>query len=139
VASRSASAELLAAAADVWGFLSEPRHLSDWWPNVGSVEPDRLGLAAGARWRVRIRESTWLRRAEAEDTLLVHAAEPERRVVFELVRARIRAELVLTEAGPGRTRADLVVSGSLLGGFTRSLPRDALDRLHALVQTADTF
>jgi hypothetical protein len=136
VASRSASVVLLAARADVWAFLEEPRHLSDWWPNVGLVEPDRLGLSAGARWRVRSRESTWLRRAESEDTLLVHVADRERRLAFELVRARIRADLRLTEVEPGRTRADLAASGPLLGGFTRSLPRDALDRLHELLQTA---
>jgi uncharacterized protein YndB with AHSA1/START domain len=136
VASGSASTDLLAAPRDVWAFLTEPRHFADWWPNAGFVEPDRLGLAAGARWRVRSRESTWLRRAGTEDTLLVHAAEPCRRLAFELVRAGIRAELVLAESGPGRTRAELGVSGPLLRGFTRSLPRDALDRLHDLVQTA---
>jgi uncharacterized protein YndB with AHSA1/START domain len=139
VATRSASTELLAAPADVWAFLAEPRHLSDWWPNIASVEPDRRGLAAGARWRVRTREATWFRRAEAEDTLLVHAADPERRFAFELVRAKIRAELVLEETAPGRTRADLTASGSLLGGFRRSLPDEALARLHALVQTADAL
>ena len=127
---------LLATPEDVWAFLAEPRHLSDWWPNVGSIEPDRLGMAAGARWRVRTRVATWLERAEVEDTLLVHAAEPERRFAFELVRARIRADLVLSEVARGRTRAELTASGSLLRGFTRSLPHDALARLHALVQTA---
>jgi hypothetical protein len=136
VASRSASIELLAAPADVWAYLAEPRHLADWWPNVGAVEPDRRGLSAGARWTVRSRESTWLRRADDEDTLLVHAADPPGRFAFELVRARIQADLRLAEAAPGRTRADLVVSGPRLRGFTRSLPRDALERLHDLVQTA---
>ncbi len=136
MASRTASVELLAAPAEVWAFLAEPRHLADWWPNLGLVEPDRLGLAVGARWRVRTRESTWLLRAEAEDTLLVHAAEEARRFAFELVRARLRAELTLTEVAPGRTRAALSVTGPVLRGFTRSLPGDALGRLHDLVQTA---
>lgn len=136
---RTASIELLATPADVWAFLEEPRHLSDWWPNVGFVEPDKRGLTAGARWQLRSRESTWFRRAGTEDTLLVHAAEPERRFAFELVRAKIRAELVLEETAPGRTRAHLTASGSLLAGFTRSLPRDALARLHSLVQTADSL
>jgi uncharacterized protein YndB with AHSA1/START domain len=139
VPTRTASIELLATPADVWAFLEEPRHLSDWWPNIASVDPDRRGLAVGARWRVRTGEATWFRRAEAEDTLLVHAADPERRIAFELVRAKIRAELVLEETAPGRTTAHLTASGSLLAGFTRSLPPDALERLHSLVQTADTL
>ena len=31
----SASRELLAPRADVWAFLAEPYHLSDWWPGLG--------------------------------------------------------------------------------------------------------
>jgi uncharacterized protein YndB with AHSA1/START domain len=120
----------------VWTFLAEPRHLADWWPNVASVEPDRRGLALGARWRVRSRRSTWVRRAEAEDTLLVQAVEPGRRFAFELVRTRLHAELLLIDRGSGRSRADLSASWPLRAGLPRSLPRDALRRLHALVQTA---
>ena len=139
MASSRASTELLASPEDVWAFLAEPHHLSDWWPNAGSVEPDRHGLAPGARWTVRARESTWLSREGTEDTLVVHIAEPPRRFGFELVRARIRAELVLTPLEPGRTRAELSASGSLLRGFTRSLAADALARLHSLVQTANAL
>jgi uncharacterized protein YndB with AHSA1/START domain len=136
VPTRSASIELLASRRDVWAFLSEPYHLADWWPNVASVEPDRRGFATGARWQVRTRKSTWLRRAGAGDTLVVHAAEPGRRFAFELVQANVRAEIVLEPAGSGRSRATLVVSGPLLPGFPRHLPDDALGRLHDLVQTA---
>ena len=136
MASGSASVELLASPADVWAFLSEPHHFPDWWPNVAFVEPDRRGVSAGARWVVRSRDSTWFRRANAEDTLLVHVAEPEKRLALELVRAKVHADLALTEVASGRTRAELTASGSILAGFTRSLPRDALDRLHDLVQTA---
>jgi hypothetical protein len=136
VASGSASVELLATPADVWAFLAEPHHFPDWWPNVAFVEPDRRGLAAGARWVVRSRDSTWFRRADTEDTLLVHVAEPEQRLALELVRAKVRADLVLAEIAPGRTRAELTASGSILAGFTRSLARDALERLYDLVQTA---
>ena len=133
---RRAAVELVAAPTDVWAFLAEPYHLTDWWPNLASVEPDRRGVAAGARWRVRSRGATLVRRAKAEDTLVVHVAEPERRLAFELVRARLRAELALAPAGDGRTRAELAVQGPFLAGFSRTLPRDALGRLHALVQTA---
>jgi uncharacterized protein YndB with AHSA1/START domain len=133
---RRAAIELLAPPPDVWAFLAEPRHLADWWPNLASVEPDRRGVSTGARWRVRARGSTLFRRAEAEDILLVQAAETERRLGFELVRARLRVELVLEAAAGRRTHAELVVTGPFLAGFSRTLPRDALQRLHALVQTA---
>ena len=45
-----ASAELLAPIEDVWSFLSEPHNFSDWWPNIGGVQPDRRGFAEQARW-----------------------------------------------------------------------------------------
>jgi hypothetical protein len=46
--------ELLAPRADVWGFLAEPYHLSDWWPGIVGVEPDHRGFAPGARWAVNM-------------------------------------------------------------------------------------
>jgi hypothetical protein len=49
-----ATRELLASRADVWGFLAEPYHLSDWWPGIVSVVPDRRGFAVGARWQVQV-------------------------------------------------------------------------------------
>jgi uncharacterized protein YndB with AHSA1/START domain len=130
-----AARELLAAPEDVWRYLAEPHHLPDWWPRLGTVEPDRRGVAAGARWRVRSREPSLFRRAEAEDTLLVTAADPATRLAFELVRAKLKVELSLAPAGPARTAAELRVSGPLLLGFSRSLPKDALARLHDLCQT----
>ena len=122
----------------MWRFLAEPYHLADWWPNLVAVEPDRLGLAAGARWRISSHRATLLRRADSEDTLLVVAVDPGSRVAFELIRARMRAELTLTPSGPDRTRADLQVTGPLLLGFSRGIARDALARLRNLVQTAAT-
>lgn len=134
-----ASGELLAPPEDVWRFVEEPRHLADWWPGVGAVEPDRRGLAVGARWRVRRRESTLFRKAEAEDTLLVTAAERARRFGFELVQARLRIDLALAPSGQSGTSADLAVEGPLLFAFSRSLPKNALARLHDLCQTAATL
>jgi len=64
--------------------------------------------------------------------------EPERRFTFELLRARLRAELLLTSVAPDRSRADLTVSGPYLPGFSRGLAKHALARLHNLVQTAAT-
>jgi uncharacterized protein YndB with AHSA1/START domain len=130
-----AARELLATPEDVWRFVSEPYHLPDWWPGLGTVEPDRRGFAVGARWRVRSSEPTLFRRAQAEDTLLVTAADRPARFAFELVRAKLRAELSLAPAGSTRTRAELAVSGPLLLGFSRTLPKDALERLHDLCQT----
>jgi uncharacterized protein YndB with AHSA1/START domain len=128
--------ELLAPPEDVWSFVGEPYHLADWWPGLAAVEPDRRGFSAGARWRVRFRKATLFRRADAEDTLLVTAVDPLSRFAFELVRARTRAELTVASAGSGRTRAELAVSAPLLVGFSRRLPKDALQRLHELCQTA---
>ncbi|MCS7007165.1 MAG: SRPBCC family protein, partial [Thermoleophilia bacterium] len=107
MARRTASALLLASVGDVWAFVSEPYHLPDWWPQLATVQPDRRGLAAGARWAVRLREATLLRGADAEDVLVVHAVEPEERFAFEIVRTRVRAELRLAPSGRDRTLATL--------------------------------
>ncbi|HEY4620056.1 MAG TPA: SRPBCC family protein [Gaiellaceae bacterium] len=131
-----ATRELLASPTEVWRFLAEPRHLADWWPGLAAVEPDRRGVAAGARWRVRSRKATLFRRPAAEDTLLVTAAVPETRLAFEFVQTKVKADLALAAAGPGRTRAELTVTGPLLLGLSRGLANDALARLHDLCQTA---
>jgi hypothetical protein len=49
---------------------------------------------------------------------------------------RLDVELVLADAPTRRTRAELTVSGPFIVGLRRSLPRNALNRLHALCQTA---
>ena len=130
-----ASRELLASPEDVWRYLSEPYHLSDWWPRIATVEADRRGFAAGARWTVRASEPTYFRRAASEDTLLVHEVRPMSVFAFELVKAKLKAELTLEQTGPALTRAELSVSGPFLLGFSKSLPKEALDRLHDLCQT----
>jgi uncharacterized protein YndB with AHSA1/START domain len=131
-----ASLELVAPVEDVWGFLAEPRHLADWWPGIAAVEPDRRGLAPGARWVARgTGHAPLLRRAHAEDLILVREVDPFRRVLFHKVKDRLDAELVLEPAGHDRTLARLAIRGPLLLGFGRRLPREALARLHALIQT----
>ena len=50
-----ATRELLAPQRDVWALLAEPYHLPDWWPAYTGVQPDRRGLATGARWQVDAR------------------------------------------------------------------------------------
>lgn len=134
-----ASVELLASSEEVAAFLAEPHNLADWWPGLGAVEPDQRGFAEGARWKVRTRQASLFRRAEAEDTLLVTAAAPETRFAFELVRAKVKVDLRLAPAGLGRTSADLRVEGPLSLGFRRGRrAKDALGRLYDLVQTGAT-
>jgi hypothetical protein len=136
-----ATRELLAPRRDIWGFIAEPYHLSDWWPGVSGVEPDRRGLAPGARWRLIAGPGTsgplgaFLRGPQAVGTLLVVDVREPDRVHLQFVDERIDAVLTLESAGPERTRAILEVEGSWLR-VNRSLPRRALARLHALVQTA---
>jgi hypothetical protein len=67
--------------------------------------------------------------------LVLAAARPER-LVFQLTGERIEAELRLEASAPDRTIATLTVSGPWLIGLGRSFPHRALNRLHALVQTA---
>jgi uncharacterized protein YndB with AHSA1/START domain len=133
----AATRELLAPRADVWAFLAEPHHLADWWPGIAAVEPDRRGLAPGARWQVRApSRPTLLRRPDSSGLLLVLRVEPPQLVAWQLTRDRIDVELRLEERAPDRTEAALVISGPWLIGLSRALPRRALARLHALCQTA---
>jgi uncharacterized protein YndB with AHSA1/START domain len=131
-----ASRELLAPVEDVWGFLAEPRHLADWWPGIAGVEPDRRGLATGARWLVTGGpQPGLLRRPNDSWTLVVTAAEPARRFAFHLTGDRLDAELTLEARGRDRTEAELELRSPFLLGTRRGLAKQALERLHALVQT----
>jgi uncharacterized protein YndB with AHSA1/START domain len=133
----AASQELLAPREDVWRFLAEPHHFSDWWPGVAGVNPDRRGLAPGARWTLHggMRPSL-IRRPEMTGTLIVIAVEPPNRLAWHMTGERLDVELTLSSAGDERTTAELTVSGPCLVGLRRSLPRNALSRLCALCQTA---
>ena len=132
-----AQRELLASREDVWSFLAEPHHLSDWWPGIGGVEPDRRGLAPGARWRVSgTGRPTLLRSPEMSGTLLVLDVEPLERIAWQFTGERLDVELRLSAEAPDRTLVQLEITGPWLVGLRRSLPRKALMRLHALVQTA---
>jgi uncharacterized protein YndB with AHSA1/START domain len=133
----SASRELLASRDDVWAFIAEPHHFSDWWPGIGGVSPDRRGLAPGARWEVHgVDRPTLLRRATSSGLLLVRAVETGTRFAWTLTGDHIDAELRLEVQEPTRTVAILEVEAPWLYGFSRALPRRALTRLHALCQTA---
>jgi len=129
---------LLAPLDDVWAFLAEPYNLGDWWPGVSGVEPDRRGLAPGARWKVvGPNTPTYFRRPQATGMLLVLDVVPKERIAFRLTGDRVDAELTLRALDENRTEASLVVDGPWLVGLRRAFPRTALDRLRALVRTAE--
>ena len=134
---REARLELLAPRSDVWGFLAEPYHLSDWWPGITGVHPDRRGAAAGARWRViGPPEATLLRRPRAEGVVVVRAADPPSLFAFRLLSERIDVTVTLQATDADRTLATLVLEGPFLLGTRGTLARRALVRLYALCQTA---
>jgi carbon monoxide dehydrogenase subunit G len=129
---------LLAPLADVWAFLSEPYNLADWFPGVSGIEPDRRGLAPGARWKViGPNEPSYFRRPQATGTLLIVDVVPQERIAFELTGDRISADLTIQALDVDRTEASLVVDGPWLIGLRRAFPRQALDRLHALLRTGE--
>ena len=134
----SAARELLAPREHVWAFLAEPNHLSDWWPGINSVQPDRRGLAPGARWRIQgLGRPTYVvgRRPDVAGTLIFLDVRPPEFAAWQFVQARLDVELRLTEAAANRTRAELTIGAPLLAGLRRSLPHKALTRLYALCQT----
>jgi uncharacterized protein YndB with AHSA1/START domain len=142
----TAERTLLAPVDDIWAFLAEPYHLSDWWPGVAGIEPDRRGLAPGARWKIRGADVIpsgplpffgpgMLRRPGAAGTLLVTEVVPGRRVAFQLVDERLTAELELEPIDSLRTRVRLAVEAGW-GTLRRSFPHRALGRLYDLVQTS---
>jgi hypothetical protein len=136
----SASQELLASPEEAWRFVSEPFHFPDWWPGVAAVEPDRRGFAEGARWQLRGSEPTLFRRAHGTALLVVRRIEEPALFAFHVVQDRLDAELALAGSGPERTLASLTVRAPFwVLGLQRTLPREALGRLHALCQTAATL
>ena len=135
-----ASKELLAPRSDVWALLAEPYHLSDWWPGVHAVRPDRRGLAPGARWEVvGPPQPTLFRRANAGGLLVVRRVDPFESVAWHLAAQRLDVEVRLRAAGPERTIATVAIEGPWrpeVLGRPRRLPHEALNRLYALCQTA---
>jgi uncharacterized protein YndB with AHSA1/START domain len=134
----AATRELRAPRTDVWAFLAEPTHLSDWWPGIRAVEPDRGGLAPGARWRTlsRGRPSPFVgSKVDVAGMLVVLEVRPTEFVAWQFVDTRLDVELRLTEAAADRTRAELTISAPFFGGLRRSLPHKALTRLYSLCET----
>ena len=125
---------LLAPLDDVWAFVVEPFNLPDWFPGVSGVQPDRRGMAPGARWQVLGPDRpSLLKKPDASGMLLVLDVVPQRRLAFQLTGQRLDAELELEPVGEG-TRATLAVDAPFLT-VSRSLPHRALQKLYELVQT----
>jgi uncharacterized protein YndB with AHSA1/START domain len=133
----SATRELLASRDDVWAFIAEPHHFADWWPGVAAVRPDRRGVAEGARWEVHTSaRPTLFRRATSSGMLLVRGVRAPELFAWTLTGDHLDAQLALEEEAAHRTVATLELEAPWLYGFSRTLPRRALTRLHALCQTA---
>ena len=134
----TAARVLLAPLDDVWAFLAEPYNLADWWPGISGVEPDRRGLAPGARWKVLGPAAAgYFRRPQAAGTLVVLDVVPRQRLAFELPSDRIEADLTVRAKDARTTAASLVVVAPWLLGLRGSLPSRALDRLHDLLRTSE--
>jgi uncharacterized protein YndB with AHSA1/START domain len=129
---REATLELLAPRADVWAFLAEPYHLTDWWPGLSGVEPDRRGLAPGARWKAVVRVRNLLLGSRRTETLLiVRDVDPYERLGFHLLALKLDVEVRIEAAADDGTRVTVRTSRGPAG-----LPRTAVRRLYDLVQTA---
>ena len=133
----AAKRELLAPPQDVWAFLTEPHNLSDWWPGIAAVHPDRRGAARGARWRLtRSGQPSLFRRAGAGEGLVVMDAREARRFAFQLPEDRLEVVVTLEPHAHNRTFAEVVVSGPILWGTRRLVARQALGRIYDLCQTS---
>ncbi len=145
---RLAERTLLAPVEDVWAFVAEPYHLADWWPGIGGVQPDRRGMAPGARWTILGSESLseealrplfgpgMFRRPGAAGTLLVIDVIRGRRLAFQLVNEHISVEIDLSPVDANHTAVALSVEAPW-ATVRRSYAKDALRRLYDLVQTGD--
>jgi uncharacterized protein YndB with AHSA1/START domain len=135
----TASRELLAPRPDVWGVVSEPYHLSDWWPGVSGVQPDRRGSASGARWQLTTgSEPTLFRKPETASVLVVTASSAPVLFAFHLTAEKLDVRVDLEATAEDRTRVRIAVRGPWLIGYRRTLAQRATRRLYALCQTGAT-
>ena len=121
--------ELLASRRDVWSFLAEPYHLTDWWPGITGVEPDRRGFARGARWKViATRRNVFAGPRSKETLLLIREVDPYERWAWHLLATKLDVEIRLRASGEDRTLVTIALS--------KGSPAVALRRLYDLCQTA---
>ena len=127
-----ATLELLAPREDVWSFLAEPYHLSDWWPGITGVEPDRRGFAPGARWKVlATKRNVFVGPRPSETMLLINEIEPYERWAWHLLKPKTDVEIRLRSMGEARTAVTVSTN--------RGSANRAVQRLYDLVQTAATL
>jgi uncharacterized protein YndB with AHSA1/START domain len=127
-----ATLELLAPRTDVWAFLAEPYHLSDWWPGITGVEPDRRGFAPGARWKVlATKRNVLVGPRPTETMLLIREIDPYERWTWHLLKPKTDVEIRLRSTADGRTAVTVSTS--------RGSASAAVKRLYDLVQTAATI
>lgn len=139
-----ASGVLLAPVEDVWRLLGEPYHLPDWWPGYGGVEPDRRGVAEGARWRIVRGGSTagtagLLRRPGGEGVIVIEQVVPGRLLAWRDLAQGVAARVTIEPAAQRRTQVTVAIEASwwrVSAEGLRGLPRQAVARLHDLCQTA---
>ena len=133
---------LLASREDVWAIVAEPYHLPDWWPAYSGVEPDRRGLAEGARWTVlRSRTPGFLRKPRGKGLIVIQRVSPGEELAWLDLSQNVEAGLRLEDEGRG-TRATVFVDGPfwrLFAEGARGLPRLAVARLYDLCQTASSL
>jgi hypothetical protein len=128
----TAELELLASRADVWAFLAQPYHLSDWWPGITGVEPDRRGFAPGARWKVlATKQNILVGRRPVETMLLVREIDEYERWTWHLLDPKTDVEIRLRSLDGDRTAVAITTS--------RGSPTKAVKKLYDLVQTTATF
>jgi uncharacterized protein YndB with AHSA1/START domain len=137
-----ASRRLLAPREDVWALLAEPYHLSDWWPGYTAIRPDRRGVAAGARWTV-VRSATagLLRRPGGEGLIVIETVDPTLGFSWRDVEQGFIAQISVTSVD-AETDARLTLDAPWWRLFIEGLrpaPEQALARLHALCQTANSL
>jgi uncharacterized protein YndB with AHSA1/START domain len=138
----TASRVLVASRGDVWALVAEPYHLPDWWPAYTGVEPDRRGLAEGARWTVlRSRTPGFLRKPRGKGLIVIQRVSPGEELAWLDLSQNVEAGIRLEDEGRG-TRATAFVDGPLwrlLAEGARGLPRLAVARLYDLCQTATSL
>jgi uncharacterized protein YndB with AHSA1/START domain len=134
-----ASRVLRSPRADAWALLAEPYNLPDWWPAYSGVEPDRRGLAEGARWTVlRGKRPGFLRKPGGRGLILLERVRPATELAWLDPAQDIEAGVRLDDEGRD-TRATAFVSGPfwrIYAEGARGLPSLAVARLYDLCQTA---
>jgi hypothetical protein len=135
----NATRVLLASREDVWALVAEPYHLPDWWPGYTGVEPDRRGLEENARWGVvRSARPGLLRRPHGTGLIIIRRVVVGTELAWHDLAQQLEMGIELDHEGR-QTKATCWVAGDwwrlyVEGG--RSLPQQALARLHDLCQTA---